>query len=63
LFIKIVFFFFDLIILDGSYLAYVENSDIRNLDSMKDKTILAVRATHGTHLEVPNPDLVCVLVS
>jgi transcription factor E2F3 len=45
-------------ILDSSDLAYVENSDIRVLDSMKDKTILAVRATHGTHLEVPNPDIV-----
>jgi len=42
--------------LDNSDLAYVENSDIRNLESMKGKTILAVRATHGTHLEVPNPD-------
>lgn len=44
--------------IDSSDLAYVENSDIRQLESMKDKTILAVRATHGTHLEVPNPDIV-----
>lgn len=44
-------------LLDSSDLAYVENADIINLDSMKDKTILAVRATHGTHLEVPNPDV------
>lgn len=43
-------------LLESTELAYVENSDIRNLESMKEKTILAVRATHGTHLEVPNPD-------
>jgi len=42
--------------LDNSDHAYVENAEIRNLPTMKDKTILAVRATHGTHLEVPNPD-------
>lgn len=42
-------------------LLYVEYGDIRNIPSMADQTVIAVRAAPGTTLEVPEPD-VCFLV-
>jgi len=41
---------------NSSQLIYVEYDDIRKLPSMDDQTIIAVRAVHGTTLEVPEPD-------
>eukprot|EP01126_Amoeba_proteus_P044049 TRINITY_DN4876_c0_g1_i6.p1 TRINITY_DN4876_c0_g1~~TRINITY_DN4876_c0_g1_i6.p1 ORF type:complete len:325 (-),score=46.31 TRINITY_DN4876_c0_g1_i6:79-1053(-) len=38
-----------------SFWAYVEYEDIHNLEMMKDKTIMAIRAEPGTKLEVPDP--------
>lgn|SRR5690606_27509199 len=36
--------------------AFVTYNDIRNIASLKDRTIIAVRAPSGTTLTVPDPD-------
>jgi len=41
---------------DHTGVAYVTHDDIRNLQTMNDQTIIAVRASTGTRLEVPDPD-------
>jgi len=37
-------------------IAYVSHNDIRNIPSLADQTIIAVKAPSGTKLEVPDPD-------
>ncbi|KJE89589.1 hypothetical protein, variant 2 [Capsaspora owczarzaki ATCC 30864] len=39
-------------------LAYVTHEDIRNIESFRNKTLIAVKAPQGTRLEVPDPDMV-----
>lgn len=41
---------------DNSGVAFVTHEDIRNLETMNNQTIIAVRASTGTRLEVPDPD-------
>lgn len=36
--------------------AYVTYNDIRNISTLKDRTIIAIRAPSGTMLQVPDPD-------
>lgn len=45
--------------------AYVTYNDIRNIESLRDRTIIAIRAPSGTTLTVPDPDevSVCVYIS
>ncbi|KJE89588.1 hypothetical protein CAOG_01030 [Capsaspora owczarzaki ATCC 30864] len=38
-------------------LAYVTHEDIRNIESFRNKTLIAVKAPQGTRLEVPDPDM------
>ncbi|XP_026665351.2 transcription factor E2FB-like isoform X1 [Phoenix dactylifera] len=35
---------------------YLTNDDINNLPCFEDSTLIAIRAPHGTSIEVPNPD-------
>jgi len=40
--------------------AFVTHTDIRDLPSLRDRTIIAIRAPPGTTLTVPDPDDVCI---
>eukprot|EP01125_Pyxidicula_operculata_P002146 TRINITY_DN12085_c0_g1_i1.p1 TRINITY_DN12085_c0_g1~~TRINITY_DN12085_c0_g1_i1.p1 ORF type:complete len:396 (-),score=62.65 TRINITY_DN12085_c0_g1_i1:92-1279(-) len=40
----------------NSSLSFLAHDDIRQLESMQDQTVIAVRASTGTRLEVPDPD-------
>ncbi|CAF2120710.1 unnamed protein product [Brassica napus] len=39
---------------------FVSEDDIKNLPCFQNKTLIAVKAPHGTTLEVPDPDEVCL---
>ena len=43
---------------ENARLAYVTYQDIRGLDSLKEQTVIAIKAPPETRLEVPDPDKV-----
>jgi len=41
---------------------YVTDEDIKSLSCFQNETLIAIKAPHGTTLEVPDPDEVCLSI-